>query len=55
MVQTERIIIDNKEILKSYSNQGLYLLDENGIMYLEAYDLINNPKNYIESEIFIKQ
>lgn len=50
MIIQEKIIIDNKELIKTYSDSGKYIIqNETGIKYCEAID-VPNKYTYTESE-----
>lgn len=50
MIKQETIIINGRELVKTYSDNGKYIIqNETGIEYAEAVD-IPNKYTYIESE-----
>lgn len=51
MLVTERITIGEREFIRSYSDAGKLIIQlGTGIEYSEALDLVEYPKEYIESE-----
>jgi hypothetical protein len=50
MLKQEKIIINNMELIRTYSDENKYIIQlETGIKYIEAID-IPNKYTYIESE-----
>lgn len=50
MLKQEKIIINNMELIRTYSDENKYIIQlETGIKYIEAVD-IPNKYTYIESE-----
>ena len=51
MLKQEKIIINNKELLHTYSDSNKYILQvETNVEYNEAYDVIPCKYTYIETE-----
>ena len=51
MLKQEKIIINNKELLHTYSNNNKYILQvETNVKYNEAYDIIPCKYTYKETE-----
>ena len=51
MIKQEKIIINNKELLHTYSDNNKYILQvETNVKYDEAYDIIPCKYTYIETE-----
>lgn len=51
MLKQEKITINNKELLHTYSNNNKYILQvETNVKYNEAYDIIPCRYTYIETE-----
>lgn len=48
MIVTEYVTIDNRDFTKKYSDENRYIVDNSGAEYVEAYDLIQYPKDYTE-------
>ncbi len=50
MIKQETILVNGRELVKTYSDSGKYIVqNETGIEYVEAVD-IPNKYTYIESE-----
>lgn len=51
MLKQEKIIINNKELLHTYSDSNKYILQvETNVEYNEAYDVIPCKYTYTETE-----
>lgn len=51
MIKQEKIIINNKELLHTYSDNNKYILQvETKVKYNEAYDIIPCKYTYTETE-----
>ena len=51
MLKQEKITINNKELLHTYSNSNKYILQvETNVKYNEAYDIIPSKYTYKETE-----
>ena len=51
MIKQEKIMINNKELLHTYSDSNKYILQlETNNIYDEAYDVIPCKYTYIETE-----
>ena len=56
MLKQEKITINNKELLHTYSDSNMYILQvETNIKYNEAYDVIPCRYTYTETEEEIKE
>lgn len=58
MLKQEKIIINNKELLHTYSDSNKYILQvETNVKYNEAYDIIPCKYTYkeIKEEILIEE
>lgn len=56
MLKQEKTIINNKELLHTYSDSNKYILQvETNIKYDEAYDVIPCRYTYTETEEEIKE
>ena len=56
MIKQEKIIINNKELLHTYSNSNKYILQvETNNKYDEAYDVIPCKYTYKETKELIEQ
>ena len=49
MIITETVEINGREFTHTYSDAGMYIVNEDGIEYAEAYDPIEIPRTYTES------
>ena len=55
MLKQETIIVNGRELIKTYSDNNKYIIqNETGIEYMEAVD-IPNKHTYIESEREIEE
>ena len=51
MLKQEKIIINNRELLHTYSDSNMYILQvETNVKYNEAYDIIPCKYTYKETE-----
>ena len=56
MIKQEKTIINNKELLHTYSDNNKYILQvETNVEYNEAYDVIPCRYTYIETEEEIEE
>lgn len=56
MIKQEKITINNKELLHTYSDNNKYILQvETNVKYNEAYDIIPCKYAYKETEEIIKE
>lgn len=55
MLITEIIIIDNQEYIHNYSDNGHYIIRNDGVEFTDAIDLINSGYTYIESDKLIPE
>ena len=56
MIKQEKTIINNKELLHTYSDNNKYILQvETNVKYNEAYDVIPCRYTYIETEEEIEE
>lgn len=53
MIIQETFIIQDRIGIKTFSDQGFYIKDNNGILYSIACDSINSQKEYVETEMKI--
>ena len=51
MILTEKLIINDKTHIRTYSSEGRYLIREDGAVYEEAVDVENSGHTYTEGEI----
>ena len=49
MIQTEKLIINGKEFVRTYSDTGK-VIERDGVMYDEAYDPVDSGRTYTETE-----
>ena len=55
MIITENVTIDGRQFVKTYSDAGLYIRQEQtGAVYSEAIDVENAPFTYVETDIPIE-
>ena len=51
MIKQEKVKINDKELLHTYSDKGFYILQvETGVTYDDAYDVIPCRYTYLETE-----
>lgn len=50
MIITERVTINNREFIRTYSDEGRYVVRD-GVSYSEAIDPIGTNRVYTEGEI----
>ena len=51
MIQTENLIINDREFKRTYSDENFYILQEQtGIEYTEAIDVMTANYTYIETD-----
>lgn len=55
MIKTEIITINNESMIKTYSDKNVYIINTNGVLYSCAYDSVNYPKTYTETDRIIGQ
>ena len=56
MLKQEKITINNKELLHTYSDSNMYILQvETNVEYKEAYDVIPCKYTYTEMKETIKE
>ena len=53
MLVTETLIISNKEFIHNYSDDGHYIIRNDGVRYIDAIDLPESGYTYTESEDLI--
>ena len=53
MIKTENIIVDGKQLIRTYSDAGFYI-ERDGVIYNEAVDPLNTSRTYEESDIYIE-
>lgn len=49
MIQTEKVTINGKEFIRTYSDNGM-MLERDGDLYCEAYDPIDCNRTYTETD-----
>lgn len=55
MIITENVTIDGRQFVKTYSDEGMYIRQEQtGAMYSEAIDVENSAFTYTETDIPIE-
>lgn len=50
MIVTEKITINGKEFVRTYSDKG-FLIERDGVHYTEALDLAYFDRKYTETEV----
>lgn len=56
MIITENVIILSRQFVKTYSDAGVYIRQEQtGAMYSEAIDIENSAFTYVETDIPIEE
>lgn len=51
MIQTENLIINDREFKRTYSDEDFYILQEQtGIQYAEAIDVMTANYTYVETD-----
>ena len=55
MIVVESIIIEGNDFTHTYSDLSVYILNEKGEKYAEAYDLVDFPHTYTETDEQIPQ
>lgn len=53
MIIVENMQIEGNNFTKTYSNLSVYILNESGEKYAEAYDLTEFPHTYTETDELI--
>lgn len=55
MIITENVTIDGRQFVKTYSDEGMYIRQEQtDALYSEAIDVENAPFTYVETDIPIE-
>ena len=54
MIKTEQITFSGTDFIYTYSDAGFKIKNQNGEIYDEAYDLVEMPRTYTETDIPIK-
>lgn len=49
MIKTEKLTINGKEFVRTYSDTGM-MLERDGVLYDEAYDPADAGREYIETD-----
>ena len=49
MIKTETLMISNREFIRTYSDEGRYVVRD-GISYREAYDPADKNRSYTEGD-----
>lgn len=55
MLITETITLNGKEFVHNYSDNGHYIIREDGKKFVDAIDVIDSGHTYTESEEIIPQ
>lgn len=50
MIKAEKIVVGDKEFVRTYSDEGRYVVRE-GVAYSEAIDPIDSGRTYTEGDI----
>ena len=50
MLVTEIKEINGREFKHNYSDAGMYILRNDGVKYIEAYDVLESPWTYTETD-----
>lgn len=50
MIAVEHKTIDGKEFTYTYSDAGYFIENEDGVRYVDAYDLVEFPHVYAETD-----
>ena len=50
MIVTEKITINGKEFVRTYSDKG-FLIEREGVLYSEALDIASFDRKYTETEV----
>lgn len=53
MLVTETVYLSNKEFIHNYSDDGHYIIRNDGVEFADAYDLPTSGYTYTESEKLI--
>jgi hypothetical protein len=51
MIIIQKVIINGKTYIRTYSDAGRYLIREDGVVYEEAVDVENSGHTYTEGDI----
>ena len=51
MIIIQKVIINGKTYIRTYSDAGRYLIREDGAVYEEAVDVENSGHNYTEGDL----
>ena len=54
MIITEKITINDREFVRTYSDEGRYVCRD-GVSYVEAIDPIDSGREYTEGDIMVNQ
>lgn len=54
MIKTEQITFSGTDFTYTYSDAGFKIKNQNGEIYDEAYDLVEMPRTYTETDIPIQ-
>ena len=56
MIKQEKLIINNKNFIRTYSDTNHYIKQvETGYIYIEAVDVENAPYTYVETDQVIEE
>lgn len=51
MIISETVTINDRQFIRTYSNEGFYILqNETGVEYSEAVDILDTPYTYTETD-----
>lgn len=53
MIKTETIVINEKELVKTFSDSG-FMVECDGVRYSEAIDLVQLNRTYVETDEYIE-
>ncbi len=53
MIQTENIIINGRQLIRTYSDSGHYI-QRDGVQYAEAIDTADSGRTYTETDVPIE-
>lgn len=51
MIVTQKVVINEKTYIRTYSDEGRYLIREDGAIYEEAVDVENSGHTYVEGDL----
>ena len=53
MIVKEKVTLRKKIFIKTYSDKGVYIQDENGNKFVASFDVLEATKDYQETEVNI--